>query len=158
MNTPPTDTTLPDETPAQKEIRDLEKQIREQRARSAALDDAATLRRRRSELASSKKAADEKQLLTALEEEHGELGKKIAYATTEKGIVVVKRAPGVVWNRWKNSKMKDADDEEFVRRCRIYPNEDEFDAIIDEQPGVVQSLIQLLTKLYGFKREEEAGK
>lgn len=158
MNTPPTDTAPPDETATQKEIRDLERQTREQRARAAALDEAATVRRRRSELARAKQDADVKQILTNLEEEHGELGKKIAYAKTEKGLIVVKRAPGVVWHRWKNSKMRDADDEEFVRRCLIHPSEDEFDAIIDEECGVIQTLILLLTKLYGFKREEEAGK
>lgn len=158
MNTPPTDTTEPIETPEQKELRELERQIREQRERSTALDNRALLRRRRAELAAAKRVADDKETLTALEEEHGELGKKIAYAVTDRGLVVVKRAAGVVWNRWQNSKRKDADHEQFVRSCRIHPTEDEFDAIVDEQPGVIISLAAKLTDLYGARQEEDSGK
>jgi hypothetical protein len=158
MNTPPIDTTPKDLTPAQKELADLERQIREQRARSSALDDAAMIRRKRAQLETAKREADEKELLTDLEEEHGELGKKIAYTRTDRGIVVVKRSPGVLFHRWSNSKRKDADNEELVRRCLIHPTEDEFDAAIDDQPAIVTSLTNKLVELYGFRAEEEAGK
>lgn len=158
MNTPPTDTAEPTETPEQKELRDLERQIREQRERASKLDARALIRRRRAELEAATRSADDKATLTALEEEHGELGKKIAYARTDRGLVAVKRSARVVWDRWQNSKRKDADHEEFVRACLIHPTADEFDAIIGDQPGVILSLATKLTELYGARQEEDAGK
>lgn len=146
------------ETAEEKELRDLERQIKAQRARSADLDMRAEVRRTRAKLEEATREADEKELLTKLEAEHGELGKKIAYTRSEKGLLVVQRSAGVVWNRWKNSKMKDTDDEQFVLACRVHPDRETFESALEEQPALLVTLTHLLTKLYGFRKEEIEGK
>lgn len=141
------------------ELRDIERLLQAQRARSGKLDMDAVIRRKKQELDRATKEADEKELLTQLEEEHGELGKKIAYYRTAGGLVVVKRSGSVAWRRYMYSKQKMDDVELLVRACLVHPTEAQFDKIVEEEPAMLIGLSNKLGELYGIrKQEEEEGK
>lgn len=146
------------ETTEQKELRDIERQINDARERSAAVDAKRALKRKRVELDEAMQKAKEDETLASIEDEHGVVGKEIAALSTPLGLVVVKRAPGVAWHRFTNSKMNTKDHEDLVRACRVYPERDEFNRILEEYPAILIPLGNKIGVLYGLKREEDSGK
>lgn len=127
-------------------------------ARINAIETKQLLRERARAVEEREREAEEVEVLDRLQEEHGEVGKLIDFVRSAKGVVVVKRALGVIWNRYENSKMKAPDREKLVEACLVYPDRQTYNAIVADQPALVLTLADKLVRLYGFKREEESGK
>ena len=126
--------------------------------RLLAIDAKRLLKERELAVEAREREATEAETLDRLEEEHGDRGKMIDFVRTDRGVVVVKRAPGVVYHRFENSKMKAADREQLVLSCLVFPDVQTYRAIISDQPAIVLTLADKLVELYGFKRKEDAGK
>lgn len=140
------------------EIRALEARVKAARDRVAAVDHARALAAKRRELEDAVREAETAELVAKLEEEHGAVGREIAVYSTPLGPLVCKRGAGVLWHRFTASKMNDKDHEDLVRACRVHPEREAFDRILVEYPAVLHPMANKIGRLYGLRREEEAGK
>lgn len=140
------------------EIRALEAKVKAARDRVAAVDHARALAAKKRELEDAVQEADAAELVARLEEEHGAVGREIAVFMTPIGPLVCKRGPGILWHRFTSSKMNDKDHEDLVRACRLHPEREEFDRILVEYPAVLHPMANKIGRLYGLRKEEDAGK
>lgn len=140
------------------EIRALEAKVKAARDRVAAVDHARALAVKRRELEDAVREAETAELVAALEEEHGPVGRELAVYMTPLGPLVCKRGPGVLWHRFTSSKMTDKDHEDLVRACRVHPEREVFDRILVEYPAILHPMANKIGRLYGLRREEDAGK
>lgn len=75
------------------------------------------------------------------------------------GHVAVKKPAPVVWKRFLTSKQDARDSAEaLVRSCLLYPTSTEFNAIVDDQPAVLESIALTVARLAGADTERVQGK
>ncbi|NUP11218.1 MAG: hypothetical protein HOW73_34665 [Polyangiaceae bacterium] len=147
-----------DKTPEELEIEKYAKQAEDARERLAKVETKRLLRDKRREAEEAVREAEEAEVLEQLETEHGELGREIMAVRTPDGLIVVKRSPGVVWHRYENSKMKPSDREQLCLASVVYPDIAQYKKMVQGRPAVILLLTEKLQELYGFKRNEDAGK
>jgi hypothetical protein len=102
--------------------------------------------------------AEATELLAELEAEHGadKIGK---YISNDGHLVVVMAKAPIHYHRFINSKGKQTDKEAFIRANLLHPNEDKFEAILDEEPAILNPVVNEIVHLYGIQRKgDDAGK
>lgn len=124
------------------------------------LADAAEKRERAAKQAQLKKLlkeADYTEVLADLEAEHGadKIGKYISAAGNL--VVVMAKAP-ITYHRMINSKGKDTDKERFIRDNLLYPTEERWEQILDEEPAVLNPVTNEVVHLYGLRKDEDSKK
>lgn len=129
--------------------RELEK-VREQREQEAA--PAARLAAERLRLKND-------EAITAAIAEHGPVGDKIGILETRLGVVIVKRANHLHWNRFASLKdIKPADCDRLIRSCLVYPDAATWEAWSEEQPAIPPQVVLVIGELAGLRAEEVSGK
>lgn len=160
-------------TPEQLELASLERQIAEARSLRLAKDGARVLDEKRAELRREQFSIVRDAAVEQLEKDHNGAFKRIgdsasdyepgtvgAYAEVphEKAIIAIVRGQGIIFHRYKRSKMRDADDLDFVIALGVHPDKSAFADLLDRNPGLTSSLMLAGLKLYGLKIEEDRGK
>jgi len=84
--------------------------------------------------------------------------RQIALVRTSLGVVIVKRALPVVFKRYRESKMTDADTEALVKACLVHPDRQRLNAMVDEQPFILERSANAIGILAGVRVKELAGK
>lgn len=128
-------------------------------ARVDAADKKREARAREVALAKLKLEAENAEKLAELEEEHGPEGVTWKSYITHRGRLVAMHAKApILLHRYRNSKMKDEDNEKFVRANLLYPSADAFEEIIEDEPAIRDPLCLLACELYGIRKEAEQKK
>jgi len=106
--------------------------------------------------AEERDAADAEAIAKA-EEEIGE--RRIAVIRTELGAVIVKRPNPVLYKRFRDKESaKTQDLEMLVRPCLVHPPFARFDAMLEEQPAVLDRVADRVVFLAGFRGKEVSEK
>jgi hypothetical protein len=77
---------------------------------------------------------------------------------TGDGFLVVTLGDSIDWTRFKASKMTDADTYDFVIGNIAIPDVEAFKRTIATKPFIADRCANALSKLYGFKAEQDEGK
>lgn len=89
----------------------------------------------------------------------GDEGSAFAIVEIDVGrVVAFKKAPGVIWKRFKKSEMNDADVEMLLRESVEQPDADGLVTILEELPAFADECLGAVAKLYGAKLEKRAKK
>lgn len=103
-----------------------------------------------------REALDEEAIANA-EAEHG--ANKIGIVRTDLGAVIVKRPHPAHYKRFRDRESaKTQDLEKLVRPCVVYPDATRFDAMLDEQPAILDRVANQVVELAGFRAREVSGK
>jgi hypothetical protein len=127
------------------------------RAANAAKRETPESRAKRAELEAENEIA-----LANAEEAHGEIGVVLATVTTADGhLVVVKRPHPLVWRtarqeiQTKNDQKLDAAAAKLVRQCLVHPTQAAYEALVEQQGALPDTLIKLIAKLAGAELSGE---
>ena len=113
------------------------------------------------ELEAEERALANERAIAAAEAEHGRIRDgRIGVIETRMGVVIVKRPKNTHYSRFMRGDAKKAreDADALVRHCLVYPSLVAFDAILEEQPGVIDPLATVCVHLAGLGAQEVSGK
>jgi hypothetical protein len=120
---------------------------------------------RDSRRALTEKLADEErdlkneQAIDAAEQEHGDVGTKLATVYTRSGVVIVKRAHSAAFRRFQDvGKQTTTECEKLLRPCLVYPDPPTFDKWADAEPAIILRTANAICTLAGVRTDEAAGK
>lgn len=111
------------------------------------------------QIAEAEREFTDAKAVACAEDEIGPIGKKIETVQTTLGVVIVKQANPVLYKKYMDQgslKIKDLD--QMVRPCVVYPSDDKFDRILDEQPAVLVLCADAVARLAGIRVEAIQGK
>jgi hypothetical protein len=111
------------------------------------------------EVAKAEREVVEAAAIEAAECEHGPVGEKIAIVETIYGIVIVKRPHPVTYRKFQDEgKANVAAFTKFVDQCRVYPDQDALDKLLDAQPGKLVDCANAAAALAGMHAAEQSKK
>lgn len=91
---------------------------------------------------------DDKRFLEA-QEKYGP--KRVRIVRTAEGAVILKRPPGSAYKRYMDSEGATTDSAlVFVKSALVYPSRDAFDALLEEQHGILPICTKHAAELAGF--------
>lgn len=128
------------------------------RAEVAARDKA---REAQDALDAEERALANEMAIAKAEAEHGRIRDgKIGAIESRLGVVIVKRPTSQEYQRFMKGDPKRVreDADTLVRCCIIYPSLVVFDAMLEEQPGLIDPLLAACVQLAGLGAQEVAGK
>jgi hypothetical protein len=102
--------------------------------------------------------AEATEMLAEIEAEHGadKIGK---YVSASGHLVVVKAKAPITYHRFINSKDKQTDRERLIRDNLLYPTEKKFEEILEDEPAILNPVVNEIVHLYGIQRKgDDAGK
>lgn len=140
-----------------------EEQLAKARARRLELEAAREKREaeaaKRRELEDEERGVRDEEAIAKAWEEHGEPGVNVEVVRTRFGAIIVKRAPGPLFNRFiDTNKGKTEDAKKLVYPCLVYPTKDRFDEIIETVPLALSDAANAISRLAGLRAEEVQGK
>lgn len=110
-------------------------------------------------LAAEELALANEQAIAKAESEHGRIcDGKIGAVETRLGVVIVKRPQAAFHRRFMKGTNGHEDAEKLVRHCLVHPSPVAFDALLEEQPGVLDAITVVCAHLAGLGAKEVAGK
>ena len=142
---------------------DVDSQLKELRAKRAALAEARQARELQrtpdEQLADERQALLDDQAIDSAEVEHGPVGKKIAVVKTAMGAIILKRAHAAMFKRFQDKgSLKHDDLDRLVRHCLVHPASAAFDQIMDELPATMLRCADAVSVLAGVRGEDVAAK
>lgn len=156
-------------------MNDAETQDKIAQAKAQLAELAAARAARETEAAAARELADlqaqvrDAQIVDAAEKEHGPLasrdeagnlvGGSIARYDTPRGAVVVKRPSHLIFRRFTDAGKLNTDTcLGLIKPSLVHPPRDEFEAWVEEYPGIVLPLANLVSSLAGVRSTDTAGK
>jgi hypothetical protein len=123
---------------------------REEREARASADD---------EIEAERVAIESEKAIAAAVQEHGPLDKKIACVDTDLGIVLVKRPHHVLYRKFQDSgEATTAEFDKLVRPCVVHPSRARWDAMLEDQPGILPRVAAAVCTLAGARLKDVGGK
>lgn len=145
-----------DRSPA---VIELERQLAEEEAAIAALDVGGEERELRDRVEAKKQERLEKELIKKFEAELGRYGRAFSKVESSTGPIFFARKEAVRFKAFQNEKkVDDAAIDRFIKPCIVYPEREEFEAILDRERGLAVTIASRLAYLYGFRKEDIEGK
>jgi hypothetical protein len=93
-----------------------------------------------------------------LEAEHGARGVMFEIVDTVEGPIAVKLGEAVLHTRFQQSKMTDAELDEYVRPCVVHPSKEKYLEIVGRRPAIALRCASALATLFGVKADVDSGK
>jgi hypothetical protein len=147
--------------PVQERIKEVRRQRDELRERRAAANEQ---REAANQLEDEERQLRDEQAIAAAEEQHGEVGRKIAVVQTDLGVVIVKRSHPNLFRRFQekgtssDGELKLTEIDKLVRPALVYPSGAEFDRICDDLPATPLRCANAISILAGVRAKENVGK
>lgn len=145
------------------ELKALEAALREKRKVREALEskaqEAKRIRELKEQIAAEERAIQDAEIVERLEADLGPENQTWRRVTTEFGMVAVKFVR-IAYKGWrdKGAKMDTVALDNLVKLCLVHPTKDEFNAMLDVQPFILDRAANAVAWLAGVREEVVAGK